>query len=169
MAKPPNVQCSQQGFEMPEDFKVHRHWSETYRRNMKAQSCIQTTGLWTWDCKVMSHILKNDQDYRSLDTGTYRLSCVVGNGILAADGDRHALHSTQNPAFGLWVRKLTDIFLDKSIKMRDSWADIAAENLLRDTVDVMPWIQKLTLDIIGEAGEPETLQKLECPIDNGLP
>ena len=64
----------------------------------------------------------------------------------------------QNPAFGpLQVQKFTETFLRKSLEMRDVWLDLCARNTTRKDrylrVDAFAWLNKVTLDIIGLAGE----------------
>jgi len=58
-----------------------------------------------------------------------------------------------NPAFGpAHVRELTGIFVEKAIQLRDVWA---AESLKQGgigRIDVLSWLSKMTLDVIGLAG-----------------
>jgi hypothetical protein len=86
----------------------------------------------------------------------------------------------QNPAFGpLNIRELTDIFVSKSIEvrssnylhfksltitpqLRDKWTNIASTSP-NETInaDVLPWFNRLTLDIIGLAGFNYSFDSLE--------
>ncbi|KAF9255031.1 cytochrome P450 [Marasmius fiardii PR-910] len=140
-----------------ENFELHRHWAETYGRNIELWGWLRTTGLWTWDCNVIIHVFKNEDDYGRLDTGTYRLSRAVGNGLLVTEGHKHRLHRrVMNPAFGTpEIRRLSEIFFQKSLKLRDLWWALLNENEAKTCqveIEVVSWITRLTLNIIGEAG-----------------
>jgi hypothetical protein len=60
-----------------------------------------------------------------------------------------------NPGFGpAQVRELTSIFVAKASQLRDAWAaEIAkAEDSNPTRLDVLSWLSRATLDIIGLAG-----------------
>ncbi|KAL0062425.1 hypothetical protein AAF712_010704 [Marasmius tenuissimus] len=61
---------------------------------------------------------------------------------------------SKNPAFGpAEISTLTEIFVDKSIELRDIWSS-QLENTQgsRTELDVLYWLSKMTLDVIGQAG-----------------
>ena len=61
-----------------------------------------------------------------------------------------------NPAFGAaQVRELTDIFIEKSIELRDAWESEVrkqGDDSEPPTIDVLSWLSRMTLDVIGLAG-----------------
>jgi hypothetical protein len=83
------------------------------------------------------------------------------------------LSSTQNPAFGpAQVRKFTSLFLEKSLEvstferecypmriilqLREIWTDLISKSTRKDGklgLDSFTWLNKVTLDIIGLAGD----------------
>ena len=77
-----------------------------------------------------------------------------------------------NPAFGAaQIRELTDIFIEKSIELRDAW-ELEAHKEGSDsqpaTIDVLSWLSRMTLDVIGLAGTflamlPRTLTSDDNP------
>ncbi|KAJ7693091.1 cytochrome P450, partial [Mycena rosella] len=75
-------------------------------------------------------------------------------GVLVVEGDVHKQQRRiLNPAFGApQVRELTSIFVDTSIQLRDIWATQAAKAGGVARVEILSWLSKATLDIIGLAG-----------------
>ncbi|KAL0578186.1 hypothetical protein V5O48_003817 [Marasmius crinis-equi] len=58
-----------------------------------------------------------------------------------------------NPAFGpAQIRALTEIFVAKSIALRDVWAAQIDQETSTARVDVLSWLSRMTLDVIGHAG-----------------
>ncbi|PPQ76652.1 hypothetical protein CVT24_011791, partial [Panaeolus cyanescens] len=59
-----------------------------------------------------------------------------------------------NPAFGpAQIRALTEIFVDKSIELLDVWLEeISKEGGYQGRIEVMSWLSRMTLDVIGLAG-----------------
>ncbi|EEB99320.1 hypothetical protein MPER_01021, partial [Moniliophthora perniciosa FA553] len=73
----------------------------------------------------------------------------------------HEDHRKQNPAFGpAQVRGLTNIFLDKSIELRDAWVNTIGNDGIGH-VDTMKWLSRMTLDVIGKAGFNYDFQALQ--------
>jgi hypothetical protein len=61
----------------------------------------------------------------------------------------------QNPAFGAaQIRELTEIFVDKSLELRDAWdREIKrGEHNGNGRINVLSWLSRMTLDVIGLAG-----------------
>ncbi|KAJ7785145.1 cytochrome P450 [Mycena maculata] len=78
------------------------------------------------------------------------LSRLVGPGVLVVEGEEH---KHQNPAFGApQIRELTSIFVDTSIQLRDIWAAQVSKDGGVARIEVLHWLSKTTLDIIGLAG-----------------
>ena len=61
-----------------------------------------------------------------------------------------------NPAFGAaQIRELTDIFVEKSIELRNAWeSEVQKQDDSNQppTIDVLSWLSRMTLDVIGLAG-----------------
>jgi hypothetical protein len=60
-----------------------------------------------------------------------------------------------NPAFSAsQIRELTSIFVDKSLELRDIWdAEIQNQGGIVGVIDVLTWLNKTALDVIGLAGK----------------
>ncbi|KAJ7616472.1 cytochrome P450 [Roridomyces roridus] len=75
----------------------------------------------------------------------------------------------QNPAFRTaQIRLLTEIFVEKSIQLRDIWAKQVDATTSADgaQIDVSSWLRRVALDIIGEAGFNHHFNSLD---ENGKP
>ncbi|CUA72796.1 Cytochrome P450 72A13 [Arabidopsis thaliana] [Rhizoctonia solani] len=69
-----------------------------------------------------------------------------------------------NPAFGaLHIRNLLPTFTAKANQLRDVWMDKLHDNLEGETIDVLPWLNRATLDIIGLAGFGYDFRSLKEP------
>ncbi|KAG5639168.1 hypothetical protein H0H81_006072 [Sphagnurus paluster] len=74
--------------------------------------------------------------------------------VLVVEGDKHKQQrKVMNPAFGpTQIRELTEIFVAKSLQLRDIWAAGNANQGGHSRVEVLSWLSRTTLDIIGLAG-----------------
>jgi hypothetical protein len=95
---------------------------------------------------------------------------------------------TKNPAFGpAQIRELTPIFTEKANQvllfalqmpnrsrplshpqLRDIWRAEIAKQEERTPIDILPWLSRLTLDVIGLAGlllasRGLPVQQCDCP------
>ncbi|KAJ7607627.1 cytochrome P450 [Mycena polygramma] len=133
-----------------EDSGLEERWVQRYGTTFKFHRFFGQSGLHTTDTKAMHHFLSNTHIYQKSEASRFSLGRIVGPGILVVEGD---VHKQQNPAFGApQVRELTQIFVDKSIELRDIWAAQAANTGGVARVEVLSWLSKATLDIIGLAG-----------------
>ncbi|KAG1852910.1 cytochrome P450 [Suillus tomentosus] len=134
-----------------ENSVLHEQWVEQYGTTLKYKGFFFSDRLFTMDTRALNHVLTHSSsDYQKPSQVRYNLSRILGEGVLFVEG---AQHRQQNPAFGpAQIRALTDIFLSKSIKLRDIWSTmtVASEHAAR--MDIMPWLSKMTLDVIGLAG-----------------
>lgn len=59
-----------------------------------------------------------------------------------------------NPCFGpAQIRDILPVFWEKGGQLRDIWQQQLDENGGTSVIDVLPWLTRATLDIIGSAGE----------------
>ncbi|KAG1903374.1 cytochrome P450 [Suillus fuscotomentosus] len=134
-----------------ENSVLHEQWVEQYGMTLKYKGFFFSDRLFTMDTRALNHVLTHSSsDYQKPSQVRYNLSRILGEGVLFVEG---AQHRQQNPAFGpAQIRALTDIFLSKSIKLRDIWSTmtVASEHAAR--MDIMPWLSKMMLDVIGLAG-----------------
>ncbi|KAK7438408.1 hypothetical protein VKT23_018021 [Stygiomarasmius scandens] len=132
---------------------IHEKWAETYGPTFRLHGPMKSSLLVTEDPKAMQHILKHSEDiYYKPEAVTFNVSRLLGNGVLATEGEKHRIQRrVMNPAFGpIQVRALTEIFVEKSLELRDYWLkEIQGSN---GRVIVGAGLSKMTLDVIGRAG-----------------
>ncbi|KAJ7750274.1 cytochrome P450 [Mycena metata] len=136
-----------------ENSVMHEQWVQEYGPTIKYQGLFGITRLYTVDPKALNHFLSNTHIYQKGERERKLLARILGPGILIAEGDVHRQQrKIMNPAFGApQIRELTEVFVKKSIELRDIWASqIPQSGTAR--IDVLQWLTKVTLDIIGLAG-----------------
>ncbi|KAJ7118957.1 cytochrome P450 [Mycena epipterygia] len=137
-----------------ENSVLHEQWVREYGPTLKYKGFFGLTRLYTTDTKALNHFLTNSYIYQKPEPSRYTLSRIVGPGVLVAEGDAHRQQrKIMNPAFGApQVRELTGIFVEKAVELRDIWANQAANAGGTARIDILSWLTKATLDIIGLAG-----------------
>ncbi|KIJ62084.1 hypothetical protein HYDPIDRAFT_114926 [Hydnomerulius pinastri MD-312] len=141
-----------------ENSVLHEQWVKEYGNTLKYKGFFYTDRLFTLDTRAINHVLTHSSDYQKPSQVRYNLSQVLGEGVLFVEGAQHRQQRRiMNPAFGpAQIRALTDIFFAKSIMLRDVWsAEVAkdpAANTTGARLEVMTWLSRMTLDVIGLAG-----------------
>ncbi|KAJ3570544.1 hypothetical protein NP233_g4329 [Leucocoprinus birnbaumii] len=140
-----------------ENSVMHEGWVQEYGNTIKYKVFVGMSRLFTMDLKALNHILMNSQVYQKPEQSRFFLSRLLGDGVLVTEGSQHR---EQNPAFGAaQIRELTEIFVEKSLELRDVWAaDVqkhAQGEKKQGKINVLTGLSKMTLDVIGLAGEFE--------------
>ncbi|KAJ6577019.1 cytochrome P450 [Mycena vulgaris] len=140
--------------QIEKDTAVTRKWRDEFGSNFQFRGLLNKRGLYTTDTKALNHILNNDSLYQKGPVATKILTHFLGNGLLTAEMDEHKRQrKILNPAFGVaQIRELTGIFNEKSMQLRDIWMRQIADDSGSSRVDVLAWLRKMTLDVIGQAG-----------------
>ncbi|KAF7361367.1 hypothetical protein MSAN_01169400 [Mycena sanguinolenta] len=138
-----------------ENSVLHEQWVQEYGTTIKYKLFLGMTRLYTTDTSALNHFLTNNNIYQKPEPSRYLLAKMLGRGVLVAEGDEHRQQRrVMNPAFGAaQIRELTEIFVEKSVELRDIWAGLVANANGAARVDILSWLSKATLDIIGLAGE----------------
>ncbi|KAH7929281.1 cytochrome P450 [Leucogyrophana mollusca] len=155
-----------------ENSVLHEQWVKEYGPTLKYQGFLNIDRLFTMDLRALNHVLTHSNDYQKPEQVRYNLSQILGEGVLFVEGAQHRqqrrimvkinsnnVHiptdtSHQNPAFGpAQIRGLTEVFLAKSIKLRDVLMSVSKdESGNAKRTDIMAWLSRMTLDVIGLAG-----------------
>lgn len=137
-----------------ENSVLHEKWIEEYGLTMKYTSFVGIGRLFTADIKALNHILMNSYTYQKTEATRYNLSQILGTGVLVVEEDKHKQQrKIMNPAFGAaQIRELTEIFIEKSTELRDIWDAESTKQGGIGRIDVLAWLSKMTLDVIGLAG-----------------
>ncbi|KAG2353762.1 cytochrome P450 [Suillus spraguei] len=137
-----------------ENSVLHEQWVRQYGPTLKYKGFFFSDRLFTMDTRALNHVLTHSSDYQKPSQVRYNLSRILGEGVLFVEGAQHRQQRRiMNPAFGpAQIRALTDIFVSKSIKLRDIWSTMSVASEHTTRIDIMPWLSKMTLDVIGLAG-----------------
>ncbi|KAF8894813.1 cytochrome P450 [Infundibulicybe gibba] len=137
-----------------ENSALNEKWVEEYGNTIQYKGLFGMRRLFTMDTRALNHVLMNSYNYQKPEVARYNLNRVVGPGLLVVEEDKHKLQrKVMNPAFGAaQVRGLTEIFVEKSIQLREKWADESSKQGGTARVDVLSWLSRTALDIIGLAG-----------------
>ncbi|KAK0624658.1 cytochrome P450, partial [Bombardia bombarda] len=87
-------------------------------------------------------------------------------GVLLAEGEEHVhQRKTLTAGFSIQaIRSLTPVFWDKSLLMAKLWREeMTAANMSTKSFEVLEWLNRCTLDIIGQAGFGYDINSLEDP------
>ncbi|KAH9054511.1 cytochrome P450 [Lactarius vividus] len=155
----------------PDSSRLQEEWVRTYGHVVRYHSRFGTLRLLTVDPVANAYILQNSEIFQKSDFLRFSLGNFTGRGLLFVEGPQHRKQrKVMNPAFGpAQVRKFTSLFLEKSLELRDIWADLISRSTRKDGklgLDAFVWLNKVTLDIIGLAGFNYAFNSLHSPDEN---
>lgn len=133
---------------------LHEQWVQDYGRTIAYRGLFGMNRLYTTDLRALNHILMNNYTYQKPTAARYGLRQILGDGVLVVEEDIHKnQRRIMNPAFGAaQIRELTDIFIEKSIELRDVWMRDIEKHGQSAAVNVLNGLSRMTLDVIGLAG-----------------
>ncbi|KAF5386765.1 hypothetical protein D9615_002007 [Tricholomella constricta] len=107
--------------------EIHEHEERQRAKeaeDRRKQEEDDITRLYTVDTEALNHVLMNTNIYQKPEAARYSLSRIAGAGVIVVEGDKHKQQrKVMNPAFGpSQIRELTEIFVAKSLQLRDIWA-----------------------------------------------
>ncbi|KAJ7088755.1 cytochrome P450 [Mycena belliarum] len=141
--------------QMADDAHLTEKWRAEYGPNFRFKGLFSTTELHSSDIKAVNHIMSNTTIYQRAPFAMASSRRLLGRGILSVTQDEHKHQASVqiNPAFAVpQIRVVTEVFVEKALQLRDLWAAQAAQGHGAARVDVMSWLRKMTLDVIGQAG-----------------
>ncbi|KAJ7274023.1 cytochrome P450 [Mycena rebaudengoi] len=146
-------------FDLTDEALVTTRWREEFGPHFQYRGLLNRRELYISDTKALNHILTNTNLYGRGVVAIRALKNLLGNGILSVEGNLHKQQrKLLNPAFGTaQIRRLTDIFVERSLQLRDVWSreiESAATGDRKDSarIDITAWVRRATLDMIGHAG-----------------
>ena len=134
---------------------VHEQWVKEYGAVFTYRGFLSSYRLYTVDTRALTYIMTQTNLFPKPENVRRSLADVLGEGLLFAEGDTHKRQRRiMNPSFGpIQVRGFVPIFWEKSNKLKDAWLNIIKGNPEgTEIIDVLPWLSRATLDIIGVAG-----------------
>ncbi|WVO15485.1 hypothetical protein L204_103143 [Cryptococcus depauperatus] len=148
----------------------HVEWCEEYGPTIRYQLLFGTHRFLTMDTVAMSFILSHGDIFPKPPRTRKNIADILGNGLIAAEGEDHKRQrKALNPSFSpATIRGMMPIFYDKSFQLRAKWLSIIEGDESEQPsptpekdidkvqggrkMDVMHFLAKTTLDIIGVAG-----------------
>lgn len=137
-------------------------WVAQYGETFVWKTFLNEDRLVTLDAKANAHFLNRTDIYRKPGYIQRFFLSVVGNGLATAEGEAHKKQRrVMGPAFGATqVGQFSGVFLAKANELRDKLTEIISSDestsptakSSNHAVNLLPWLGKATLDVIGLAG-----------------
>ncbi|WVF65346.1 hypothetical protein IAT40_000072 [Kwoniella sp. CBS 6097] len=165
----------------------HGRWMKVYGSTFRYRIILGTNRFFTADPVALSYILGHGDMFPKPERTRKGMEDMLGNGVLVAEGHDHKRQrKVLNPSFSpAAVRGMVPIFYDKAYQLRDKFFSLIESDpeelaktgeILSPTppkdidvvpgtkkIDVLSWLGKATLDVIGLAGFNYDFRALEDP------
>ncbi|PVG01535.1 cytochrome P450 [Serendipita vermifera] len=129
-------------------------WQQTYGHVFAFTAFLGSRRGVTTDNKALAHILSNTTIYYKPEASRYQLSELLGDGLVTVEGAGHR-HQRRalNPAFNTnHLRDALPTFLQKSAELCDALQTQIAPGAASARINVLHWLSRAAIDIIGLAG-----------------
>ncbi|KAI0273883.1 cytochrome P450 [Russula aff. rugulosa BPL654] len=127
-------------------------WTQKYGPVFRYYGMFNTAIIAITDLQALNHIL-NSPEFDKTPEDRKFLGEFTGKGLLFVEGSQHR---QQGPAFGLpQIKEFSRLFIEKANELRDALMAETAQAHSSDgslKVNIYLWLNKTTLDIIGQAG-----------------
>ncbi|KAI0021138.1 cytochrome P450 78A3 [Xylariomycetidae sp. FL0641] len=119
------------------------------------------------DDEALKHMtVRNPYNYPKPVRAKLWMVRILGEGVLLAEGQEH-VHQRKAlaPGFSIQsIRNLAPVFWEKSLLLTKCWRqEMTADNVSTMSFEVLEWLNRTTLDIIGSAGFGFDINSLEHP------
>ena len=119
------------------------------------------------DDKAIQHMtVKNPYNFPKPVRAKLWMVRILGDGVLLAEGDEH-VHQRKAlaPGFSIGsIRALAPVFWKKSLLLSQLWKDeMTQASVKTKSFEALEWLNRTTLDIIGQAGFGIDINSLENP------
>ncbi|KIO22087.1 hypothetical protein M407DRAFT_28362 [Tulasnella calospora MUT 4182] len=129
-------------------------WLDEFGSSFTYTGFLWQRGLITSDPRAVSYMINHAYDFPKPWAVREDFIGTFGMGILSSEGDVHKRQrKIMNPCFGpAQVRDLMSTFYEKALKLREIWTTNLEGETEGKVVDILPWLTRTTLDVIGAAG-----------------
>ncbi|KAJ7108241.1 cytochrome P450 [Mycena epipterygia] len=140
--------------EMADDSLLTDKWREEFGPTFQFKGLFNIRELHTSDPKAISHIVTHSTVYQKVPLALVSARRFLGRGLLSVETEEHKRQRRiMNPAFGVaQIRGLTEVFVEHAVQLRDAWTAQLPEGTTSVRVDVLAWLRRMSLDVIGQAG-----------------
>ncbi|KAF7341386.1 Cytochrome P450 [Mycena venus] len=146
--------------DMAEDARLTTKWRNEFGPNFRFKGLFSISELHTSDIKAINHIVSKPEIYQkptSMRNSSHRLE------FFPSKMPEHKRHRrAMNPAFSIaQIRLVTEVFVEKAVQLRDIWSRQVAQQNGAAQIEVLSWLRRMTLDVIGQAGFDYRFDALE--------
>ncbi|KAJ7480942.1 cytochrome P450 [Mycena latifolia] len=134
--------------QMTSDAHITERWHSEFGPIFQFRGLFSTSELYTADIKAVNHIVSNNTIYQKAPFNVENTQRIFGKGILGVELDEHKRHHSALRQ----IRVVTEVFVEKAVQLRDIWAAQVAEEKAAGHIEVLSWLKRMTLDVIGQAG-----------------
>ncbi|KAK8072121.1 hypothetical protein PG996_005469 [Apiospora saccharicola] len=144
-----------------------RRWHATHGPMIRYFFPFGSERLSVADDDALKHMtVRNPYNYPKPLRAKLWMVRILGEGVLLAEGAEH-IHQRKSlaPGFSIQsIRALTPVFWEKSLLLAKCWRDeMTAEGVTSKSIEVLEWLNRTTLDMIGKAGFGYEINSLEYP------
>nr|XP_018259389.1 cytochrome P450 [Kwoniella dejecticola CBS 10117]OBR81547.1 cytochrome P450 [Kwoniella dejecticola CBS 10117] len=160
----------------------HGRWIKEYGPTFRYRVIAGMPRFYTADPAAVSYILNHSDTFPKPPQTRKAMADMLGNGVLVAEGHDHKRQrKLLNPSFSpAAIKGMVPIFYDKSYELKEKFISLIEGDLITTEssptppvkvdvvkgtrkIDVMSWLGKTTLDVIGLAGFNYDFKALEDP------
>ncbi|WVW79570.1 hypothetical protein I302_101539 [Kwoniella bestiolae CBS 10118] len=161
----------------------HGRWIKEYGPTFRYKVIAGAPRFYTADPVALSYILNHADIFPKPPQTRKGMADMLGNGVLVAEGaDHKRQRRLLNPSFSpLAIKGMIPIFYDKAYELREKFTALIEDehsgvgaasptppqemDIVKGTrkIDVMSWLGRCTLDVIGLAGFNYDFKALEEP------
>ncbi|KAI0299412.1 cytochrome P450 [Multifurca ochricompacta] len=140
----------------PDSQDTQLEWTQKYGPVFRFYGWFNLDRIITTDLQSLNYIL-NAPEFEKTDDARLFLGDVLGKGLLVVEGLKHRQQRKLiSPAFGLpQIKAFSHLFVEKANEFCDVlMAEIARSHVPDGSLglDMYLWLNKITLDMIGQAG-----------------
>ncbi|KAF8270007.1 cytochrome P450 [Lactarius quietus] len=148
----------------PDSQAYQLEWAHQYGPIYRYYGFFNLTRVITMDPQALNYILTSPEFEKTDDVRLF-LGDALGKGLLFVEGLKHKQQrKIISPAFGLpQIKVFSQLFVEKANELRDALITEAAQSNEPDgsfRLDAFLWMNKITLDIIGQAGFNHSFESL---------
>ncbi|WRT69267.1 uncharacterized protein IL334_006251 [Kwoniella shivajii] len=160
----------------------HGQWIKEYGPTFRYKVIGGFSRFFTADPVALSFILSHSDIFPKPPQTRKGMADMLGNGVLVAEGHDHKRQrKVLNPSFSpSAIRGMIPIFYDKSFELKDKFISLIEGDSINEEcsptppkemdiikgsrkIDIMNWLGKTTLDVIGLAGFSYDFNALQDP------
>lgn len=143
-------------FDSRRSWAAHEKLAQVYGRTLRVFGLAKfDQRVLSMDPSVISHVLHRPSIYQKPWQTRAFISAIIGESLLSSEGGKHRRQRrVADQAFSERnLQSFLPIMFSRAAELTERWVAIADKSDEgKATIDVVNWIQRTTLDVIGEVG-----------------